>query len=186
MLPQRPPVSFVIVFSLSNALLGHPTKCLRHFHTRQVEFWHPQFRRAVVRHSKWGGGRLRCLSFVGVSGGFCHDTHPLEGGFLVGPPDPLPSTGRRDARRQRRAGHRRGCHISTCTERNSTLSVFCACRRHLRCHLERTETSVCPRFTGSSRTSHCLPLLPHMGCQTVTDNRDREIKCRSPLAVQRQ
>src|SRR5271155_343245 len=51
-------------------------------------------------------------------------------------------------------------------ERNSNLDCYCACRRHLCCHLERTETSVGRRFTGSSRTSHSLPLYIHMGCGT--------------------
>ena len=36
------------------------------------------------------------------------------------------------------------------------LKCYCACRWHQRCQLEEAETSVRPRFMGSSRTSHSL------------------------------
>jgi hypothetical protein len=46
LLPRRPPGSFRNLLGLSDALLGHLTKCLRHFHLREVEFRH-----FVVRHA---------------------------------------------------------------------------------------------------------------------------------------
>ena len=49
---------------------------------------------------------LRCLSFVGASGGFCHDTHPLEGGSWLDPRTRRLQRGSDvewDARRKRRA-----------------------------------------------------------------------------------
>lgn len=49
---------------------GHLTKCLRHFRVRQAEFWHLEFRHAVVREGKRGGGVFRGLGFIAGSGGF--------------------------------------------------------------------------------------------------------------------
>src|SRR5579864_2331826 len=50
------------VLGMRNALLGHPTKCLRHFHIRQVEFWNP-----VIGHAKRGGSVRRRLGSGGGS-----------------------------------------------------------------------------------------------------------------------
>jgi hypothetical protein len=44
------------------------------------------------------------------------------------------------------------------------FKCYCACRRHQGCHCRETETSVRLRFSGSSRTSRCLPVSGHMGC----------------------
>jgi hypothetical protein len=80
--------------------------------------------------------------------------------------------------------HRRGCYQHL-LRTQLCLECYCACRRHLRCHLERTETSVYPRFTSSSRISHCLALHGDMGMPDIKHNRDREINGEHLLAVQR-
>src|ERR1700745_539222 len=46
------------------------------------------------------------------------------------------------------------------------FKCYCACRRHQRCHLYETETSVRRRFLGSSRKNHCLPVFRYVGCRT--------------------
>src|SRR5260370_39367014 len=58
------------------------------------------------------------------------------------------------------------------------LECCCACRRHLRCHLERRETSVRPRFMGSSRTSHGLALSTYMEVRDINRNREEELKAK--------
>ena len=123
---------------------------------------------------------LRCVRFVGASGGFCHDTHPLEDGSRLDPRTRRLQRGsdvERDARRTQPTQRLR-LVLTARAERNSTWSVIVP-ETGTCCHLERTKTSVCPRFTGSSRTSHCLPLYPY-GVPDVTHNRDRETKRRAP------
>ena len=50
------------------------------------------------------------------------------------------------------------------------FEVYRACRRHQRCQLKGTETSVRLRFMGSSRTSYCLSRYLH-GVPDVKHNR---------------
>src|SRR4029077_13286003 len=102
----RLPVS---VPGMRDALLGHLTKCLRHFHVRQVEFWDLKFRYAEVRHARRRVGVLRCLGFADANAGFCHDTHPLKDSSR---PDP----------RARRPP--RGSDVSTAMWRSNVYSVI--------------------------------------------------------------
>ena len=62
---------------------------------------------------------------------------------------------RNHARYQRHAGARA---VTPAPNTNVSFRSYRACRRRLRCHLEKTETSERPRFTGSSWTSKCSPL----------------------------
>jgi hypothetical protein len=69
-----------------------------------------------------------------------------------------------DARRAARTPTGCGDAYGTRIRTQLYFKCYCACRRHQGCHCRETETLVRLRFSGSSRTSRCLPVPGHMGC----------------------
>jgi hypothetical protein len=60
-------------------------------------------------------------------------------------------------------------------ERNAIGVLLCPPTAPNAATWRETETSVRPRFMGSSRTSHYLPLYAHMGSGDIKHNRDEKL-----------
>jgi hypothetical protein len=68
-----------------------------------------------------------------------------------------------------------GVHGHLLANQTLYLKHHCADRRHQGCQYGGPGTSVRRRFSGSSRTSRCLPVFVYLGCRNVSTMADRDI-----------